>query len=149
MTKFWLSLFLTFTFAWAEYKVGERLDITTLNNQFDQNISIIKAKKVIVAFDKASYYDIDQFLATKPNFLKANSIAFINDLSAAPSSILKLFIKPSMKKKSYDILLLRDMEASKKLDFKEGKLTIYSLKNGKISKIEFIDSLKIGSYLKP
>jgi len=149
MMKFWLSLLLTLTLAWAEYKVGDRFEITTLNNQFDQPIPLAKAQKILVAFDKASYYDLDQFLASKPNFLKAHNIAFINDLSAAPSTILKLFIKPSMKKKPYDILLLRDIEASKKLDFQDGKITIYSLKKGKIAKIEYIDSTKIGSYLSP
>ncbi|MBN2825451.1 MAG: hypothetical protein JXQ76_09015 [Campylobacterales bacterium] len=146
MMKFWFSLFLSLTLSWAGYKVGDRLEIKTLNNQLDKPISLANAKKIIVAFDKASYYDVDKFLQTQPNFLKTHNIAFINDISAVPSTILSLFIKPAMKKKPYDILLLRDLQASKKLDFQEGKITLYTLKNGKITQIEYIDSLKIGSY---
>ncbi len=148
MKTLWLSLFLALTFAWGGYGVGQTFDIATLSDQNNQKVSLAKAKKIIVAFDKASYYDVDQFLATKPNFLQTHTIAFINDISAVPSAILKLFIQPAMKKKSYPILLLRDIEASQKLDYQEGKITIYWLKRGKVVKIEYIDSQKIGDYFK-
>ncbi|KIM11719.1 MAG: hypothetical protein KU38_05980 [Sulfurovum sp. FS08-3] len=148
MKTLWLSLFWTLTFVWGGYSVGQTFDIATLSDQNNQKVSLAKAQKIMVAFDKASYYDIDQFLATKPNFLQTHNIAFINDISAVPSTILKLFIQPAMKKKSYPILLLRDIEASKKLNFTEGKITIYWLNKGKISKIDTIDSTQIGDYFK-
>ncbi|KIM05631.1 MAG: hypothetical protein KU28_09885 [Sulfurovum sp. PC08-66] len=148
MKTLWLSLLLTLTFAWGGYSVGQTFDIATLSDQNNQKVSLAKAQKIMVAFDKASYYDMDQFLATKPNFLQTHTIAFINDISAVPSAIVKLFIQPAMKKKSYPILLLKDSEASKKLDYREGKITIYSLKRGKVVKIEYIDSQKIGDYFK-
>jgi len=132
----------------AGYKVGDRFDITHLHNQHDHNITIGNTiQKVMVVFDKPQYYDTNQFLNKKPNFLKQKRIAYINDISALPNSILKLFIKPSMQKKSFDILLLRDIEQSKKLNYQDNKITLYSLKKHKIIKIEYIDSLKIESYL--
>lgn len=131
------------------YKVGDTFAITHLNNQHDQNITIgNNTQKVMVVFDKPQYYDTNQFLETKPNFLKERNIVYINDISGAPSSIFKLFIKPSMQKKPFDILLLRDIEHSKRLNYQDNKITLYSLKNRKIIKIEHIDSLKIKSYFK-
>jgi len=148
MIKFWLSFIASISFLMAGYKVGDRFDITHLHNQHDHNITIGNTiQKVMVVFDKPQYYDTNQFLNKKPNFLKQKRIAYINDISALPNSILKLFIKPSMQKKSFDILLLRDIEQSKKLNYQDNKITLYSLKKHKIIKIEYIDSLKIESYL--
>jgi hypothetical protein len=146
--KFWLSVLFSLNILCAGYNVGDRFTVTELSDQYDQKVSIVNAKKVMVAFDKASYYDIDQFLASKPNFLNTNSIAFINDVSAVPSTILNLFIKPSLQKRKYTILLLRDLEVSKGLDFSQGKITIYTLKKQKITKIEQVDSRVIGSYFR-
>jgi len=131
----------------AGYKVGDSFTLTHLLNQHDQNISIKSASKVMVVFDKPQYYDTNQFLDKQPNFLQEHKIAYINDISGAPSSIFKLFIKPSMQKKPFDILLLRDIEQSKNLNYQDNKITIYTLKKHKIIKIEYIDSLKIKSHL--
>lgn len=123
--------------------MGEPFALTHLANQHDKNISITNATKIVVVFDKPSYYDMNQFLNKKPNFLQKHKIAYINDISAVPSTILTLFIKPSMQKQPFDILLLRDLKQSKKLNYQDDKITIYTLHNDKIQKIEYIDSRDI------
>jgi len=145
--KLLLSTLIFFSLSWGGYQVGDRFDITHLYNQHDQNRSIEESSKVVVVFDKPQYYDTNKFLGTQPNFFKEHQIAYINDISAVPSSVLSLFIKPSMQKKPFDILLLRDLKQSKKLNYQDNKITLYTLKKGKIIKIEYIDSLKIKSHL--
>lgn len=132
----------------GEYSIGEMFAIGHLANQHDQNISLQEASKVIVVFDKPQYYDTNAFIEAHPKLFVKHRIAYINDISALPSTILKLFVKPSMKKKPFDILLLQDLKASQKLNYQEDKITLYTLKKRKIINIEYLDTQALERYFK-
>ena len=147
MSKYLYSLLFIPLLLIGVFKEGDMFLPNRFINQFDKNITITtEYKKVIVVFDKAGYYDVNKFIATKEkDYLHKNHIAYINDISQMPKSILDYFVKPRMRQKNYSILLLKDMNTSKKLNYQDEKITIYTLVNGKIDQINCISS----KYLEP
>ncbi len=131
------------------FSPGERFTPTTLSDQFDRNQTITPdTRLIIVVFDKAGYYDVTELIRSKgTDYLQRNSIAFINDISQMPSSILEYFVKPAMQEKPYPILLLKNEKDSLGLNYSDDMITIYTLKKGKINKIEYADKDTLAKYL--
>jgi len=121
------------------HTIGEPFTPTTLADQHDRTQTLTPSTHIIiVAFDKAGYYDVTELFKTKgANYLSQNGIVFLNDISQIPSSILGYFVKPNMQKKPFPILLVTKEDDSKKLNYKEGMITLYTLKRGEIEKIEY------------
>lgn|GEM_PF-1024403 len=145
---FWLCLLSTMLFG-AEFKRGDIFSPMQLSDQYEHNITMrLERAIVIVAFDRAEYYDINAFLKTKEaEYLKKRDIYYLNDISMMPESIWNYFVKPQMQTKSFSILLIRDQNISLKLNYQENKITLYRISSGKISQIEFVDSKEIEKYL--
>lgn len=123
------------------FKEGDIFFPVIFTDQFDQNVSILtKDQVVIVVFDKAGYYDVNAFVKSKrEGYLRKMKIRYLNDISAMPENILKFFVKPNMQKKPFSILLVKDEKFSQKLNYRDGKITVYHLKEGKIVKIDFVE----------
>ncbi len=110
----------------------------TFVDQFDQQKKLTKEDKaLIIVFDKASYYDVLDFLDTKPkDYLSRHHICFINDISGMPSSIYTLFVRPRMQKIPYPLMLVKDKVLSKTLPYKDDKITYYDLNSTKVNFIK-------------
>jgi hypothetical protein len=54
-----------------------------------------------------------------------------------------MFALPNMKKYSFSVMLIKD-DSGKQFDKREGKVSVYILKNKKITAIKFIDPKRLG-----
>ncbi len=145
---FWLCFLGSILFG-AEFKKGDLFLPTHFVNQYDQNISMrLESAIVIVAFDRAEYYDINQFLKEKePEYLEKRDIYYLNDISTMPQSIWDFFVKPQMQTKKFSILLIKDQNISLNINYQENKITLYRITEGKIDRIDFVDSTELGRLL--
>lgn len=134
----------------ATYLFAQPLEVkdsilgVTIQNQFEKDYVIdSKTKRLVVSFEKDISENLNKFLASKePNFLEEKQTLFIANISKMPSIIASLFAIPKMQKYKYDILLISD-EDDKRFDSKEGKVTVYTIENGVIVKIDFSSSKEV------
>lgn len=114
--------------------------------QYDENRTITAEDAyLIVVYDKSEYYDVLDFLDTKPKgYMQNHHIRFVNDISGMPDTIYTLFVQPKFKRLPYELYLVRDMELSKSLAYKDDKITIYDLKR---NSIDYIDASELSKVL--
>ena len=150
MKKNIIILSLLFTTAlFAEFRVGEQLPPITLPDQFENKIAIQKRDRLLImAFEKDISTAINNYLKTKDeNYLEKYHARYISDISAMPSLITSMFALPKMKKYPFSIMLIHD-DLGENFSKKEGKITIYKIKNRKIIAIEFIPPDKLTELFK-
>lgn len=121
------------------FALNSNINSFTLNDQFDKTHTVnADTKTMIVSFEKSTSADINEFLSTKESgFLEKNNAVFIADISGMPSIITSLFALPKMKKYNYNILLIYD-EEDKRFLRQEERTTVYTLENGVIKSISYI-----------
>lgn len=128
------------TFANA-LSIGDTTPTFDIKDQFGkaQKISV-DTKTILVAGDKASGEILKEYLLKKEKgFLEAKKTYYVADISGMPSLISKFFALPKMKKYPFSILLV-DEEQTKSFSKKEDKITVYSVIEGKISAIKYIET---------
>jgi hypothetical protein len=124
--------------------LGKNLASLTLNDQHGKSHTLAKDTKTIVfAFNKPSAHTCNDFFVTKdPSYLNDHKVAFVADVSAAPSLIRSMFIMPGLKDFKYTVLILDDKTQA--APFRSGvdteKIVVVHLNNEKIEKIETITS---------
>jgi len=138
-----ISLLLTSSL-FAEFKVGDKLPTITLEDQFEKSQKITsKDKMIIMAFEKDISIAIADYLKTKPDsFLATHNTKYISDISSMPSFITSMFALPKMKKYNFSVMLI-DNDFGEKFNRKEGKITLFKIKNKKIKEIQFINPSKL------
>ena len=94
-------------------------------------------KKIIVAFSKEKGEEIKGFLDNNPTYLKDENALYFADVSAAPSFVTSLFMVPKFKKYSYKMGLIKDEDVAATFPKQQEMLTIISLKDSVVTKIEF------------
>lgn len=106
--------------------------------QYDENRTITSDDSyLIVVFDKSEYYDVLDFLDTKPQeYMQTHHIRFVNDISGMPDTIFDLFVQSRFQHLPYELYLIRDMNLSRSLSYEEEKITVYDLKSDKIHHID-------------
>ena len=124
----------------AEFKVGDTFPKTVLEDQFEKSMEVKSSDKlVIMAFEKDVFIEISIFLKAQPkDFMAKEHMKYISDISAMPSFITSMFALPKMKKYPFSVMLIED-DFGKQFNKEETKVTLYKLKNRKITAIEFID----------
>jgi len=138
-----ISLLLsTVLFAGSLYdslKVGDAFPDVTLKDQFDKPLSLNKDDRwVLLTFEKRVAIDVADYFKTKPKgYLKKAHIKYISDISTMPSFITSMFALPKMKAYPFSVMLIRD-DSGKTYVRKEGKATLYRVKNGTIKAIYFV-----------
>ncbi len=117
----------------------------TYVDQFDQTTIIVKEDRIIlVVFDKSEYDDVNHFLETKSKeYLVKHHIRLASDISTMPSTVYSLFAQPNMQKLNWKLILLKDIKIAKKIEHKEGKLTLHTLHEKKIISTKFIDTTSL------
>jgi hypothetical protein len=130
----------------AGFKAGETLPKIALNDQFEKPWKVESSDiLLIMAFEKDVSIEISDFLkAQSKGFMTQRHMKYISDISAMPSFITSMFALPKMKKYPFSVMLIND-DFGKQFDREEGKVTVYRLKNNKITAIEFVDPKKLNT----
>ena len=136
---FFLAMLTTALFS-NSFNVNSNIGSFELADQFEEKHTVNSdVKTMIVSFEKDTSAGINEFLSTKEKgFLEANNTVFIADISGMPSVISYLFALIKMKKYNYNVLLIEE-EGDTRFSKKEEKLTVYTLDNGVVTNIEYVE----------
>ena len=134
-----ISLLFTATL-FSGLKRGENFPDIVLKDQFGKVLKIEAPDRLIfVTFEKETAIKTADFFKKKPKgFLKKAHIKYLSDISTMPSFITSMFALPKMREYPFSVMLIRD-DLGHELDKKEGKVTVYRLRNRKITAIGFVD----------
>ena len=123
-------------------KVGDTFPQTSFKNQFEQKVSVSKnIKQFIVVFSKDDGEKVKIFLEKNPTYLQTNKALYGADLSEAPSLVISMFMRPKFKKYPYSMILLEEKQQAELFPKNENKITIFTLDNLQIKKIEYKSNL--------
>jgi hypothetical protein len=127
----------------SDYIIDGKLQTFTLPDQFEKTHTIDKSiRTIIVSFEKSTGADVNSFLNEhEPDYLQKHNAVFVANISEMPSLITKLFAMPKMKKYKHTILIINDEENHQFL-YQEDKITVYTLDNGVVSSIEYVDTVQ-------
>lgn len=139
MKKLLLISLLSTLGLFAEFKVGDTLPQITLPDQFEQEFTVTdKDIRIIMAFEKDIAVSIADYLKTQPSsFLQTHRTKYISDISSMPSFVTSMFALPKMKKYPFSVMLINN-DFGEQFNKQEGKITIYGIKNQKITSIDFV-----------
>ena len=137
---FLILIFTTCLFS-DSFTVEDRMFKFSLPNQFDKMETVDKTiKTIIVSFEKGTGADINDYLASKESdFLQKNNTVFIANISGMPSLVTKLFAMPAMQSYKHNVLLIYSKRDKRFLQ-KEGKSTVYKLKDGVVQSVTYVES---------
>lgn len=144
MKKIILATFILFVATFANaLNIGDSLPTFEIEDQFEKKQKIATDTKIVlVTAQKGMSEIIRDYLLDKPKgFLEGKKAVYVGDISGMPSLISKFFAIPKMKKYPFSILLV-DEEQTKSFSKKEDTITVYSVENGKVVKVEYISSAK-------
>ena len=119
--------------------VGKSIADLKINDQLEKEHTLqANTTKVIFAFsDDMGHVSNDYFATKEASYLADNNTQFVADISAAPSLIQSMFIKPGLEKMKHTVLVLSDKAHA--APYKSGvdinKLLIAHVANGTITKI--------------
>jgi len=145
-----ISLLLISTL-FGELKVGKSFPTLTLVDQFDTKTNIQKkgSTTLLLSFEKAVSSSIKKYIDTKEkDFLIKNNIMYISDISSMPSFITSMFAIPKMKKFAFKIALIHDEKEALFLDRKEGKVTVVTVKDNIVKRLNFVNAKDLDKVLK-
>jgi len=123
----------------ADVKVGERFPTLALQNQQSEKVEIPQKGEVLllVSFEKDTSTAIQELLKEKnSDFLSANNMMYISDISSLPSFLVNLFVLPKLKEFDFEVALIYN---ENELDREEKKVTIIHLKENNVTDISFIE----------
>ena len=128
------------TFANA-LSIGDATPTFEIKDQFEKMHKIsADTKTILVAESRGTSVIVREYLLSKDtNFLETNKTQYIADISGMPSLISKFIALPKMKKYPFSILLV-DEEQSKSFDTQDDKITVYTVTDGKVSDVKYIET---------
>jgi len=148
MIKTFLLIIYLSTFS-AALKVTDFFPILKLQNQFDKKIVLPMSedKIILISFEKKTSQALNQLIQTKESsFLQNHHIKYISDVSTVPLFLFKVFAQKKLKKLPFDVYLIQHKEG-KSINKKQGKISLFRLKNKKIINIQFIDIKELDTFL--
>lgn len=139
MKSIFFTLCLVFMLEAQMLEVSQKVDAIKLNSQHGDEYKLIENGIWLIAWSKETTNIANTYFSKHP---MQNNTNFIVDTSAIPSGIFSLFVRPKMKRFKHTILFSFDENYNILLPYKEDKLTLLYIKDAKISKIEFVETLK-------
>jgi len=132
----------------AGLRRGDTFPAFTLSDQFGKKtVFSTKTHFILMAFEKEVSIETANFLKTrKKGFIQKKHLLYISDISSMPSFITSMFALPKMKQYPFSVLLIQD-GFGKHFDRQAGKLTLYRVKNGMITEIDFVEPKKLSAFL--
>jgi hypothetical protein len=133
-----LVIYFAISLSSADIKVGDKVDFASIQTQFGKQLNISSSiKKVIIALDKKEAETFVGYMDKHPNYLKLKKAVYIAYIGKAPSFIKFLFIKPKLRRYSFDVGIIEEDLEKYNIPVQEGKLTIFDIDNLKVKKIIF------------
>lgn len=127
-------------------KEGESLRSFSLEDQFGKKHSLEQeTQKMIFAFSKESGHKCNDFFSSQDSsYLSSRQALFVADISAAPSLVQMLFIKPGLRDFKHRVLVLDDEALAKryKTDHTEEKIVVAELQHFVITKLLYFDTIE-------
>lgn len=119
--------------------VGDALPAIALHDQNGAGLGVDAATRVVV-FTR----DMEGGKITKEAFVdggrealaKANAV-YLSDVSRMPALVRSMFAMPAMRKRPYPVAIDESGQATAALPWQEGKVTILTLENTKITAVSF------------
>lgn len=121
-------------------KVGDALPTVTLSNQHGKAVPIADDVKTVLFVGEMSVSKVASafFNEQEADFLTQHRAYYIADISGMPSIITKMFAIPKMKKRPYDILLVKEAEDVMLIPRKEDYISVIKVKEGLISSVDYV-----------
>lgn len=122
------------------YAVGERIEPFTLEDQHGESHRVDESVAVILfgrdmSTDKIVKAALEQ---ADPDALRARRVVYVADIDGMPRLVAKLFALPSMRRRSYPMLLDRDGQTTARLPDVAGTVTVLHLDRLKITRVEYL-----------
>ena len=124
------------------YGVGDVIPKISLQDQHEKD-GVVDVSTRILLFSRdmdggklleEALADIDE------GFLAGKKAVYVSDISGMPSLIARLFAIPSMRKRSYPMLLDRSGNATQRIPDVDERATVIFLKSLTVERIEHVDS---------
>lgn len=144
-TLFVHLLFMTLLF--GELKIGERFPSLTLENPYNETVTISKEGTctLLFSFEKNISTAIQAFLEKQePDFLSQHHMMYISDISSLPKFLVSFFVLPKLKGFAFDVALLYEDNT---LNREENKITVIRLKDNTVVDMMFIEVDKLESFM--
>jgi len=127
-------------------KVGAKIDIFTLKDQFDKPQTLKQdTKKIIFVFKKPVDHTVREYLnAQKNDYLIKRKIVFVADVSPMPSLIRDYIALPDLRKRDYSISLMYDENFANlfKYSNRAEEIMILTLDNLVVKEVKFVKTAK-------
>ena len=140
--KLILSILLSTLVYSSSLKLNDKISNFSLTDQFDRIHTITsEVSTIVITFEKETLNSVNDFLSKKErDFLEKNNAIFIANISCLPNIFTRMFTLPKLRDYKYPILLIYD-EKSARFSEIENKITVYSIENGIVKEIKYLNSI--------
>lgn len=134
-------LFSTLVYS-SSLKLNDKISNFSLTDQFDRIHTITsEVSTIVITFEKETLNSVNDFLSKKErDFLEKNNAIFIANISCLPNIFTRMFTLPKLRDYKYSILLIYDEKSAKFFEV-ENKITVYSIENGIVKDIKYLNSI--------
>lgn len=134
-------LFSTLVYS-SSLKLNDKISNFSLTDQFDRIHTITSdVSTIVITFEKETLNSVNDFLSKKErDFLEKNNAIFIANISCLPNIFTRMFTLPKLRDYKYSILLIYDEKSAKFFEV-ENKITVYSIENGIVKDIKYLNSI--------
>ncbi len=140
--KLILSILLSTLVYSSSLKLNDKISNFSLTDQFDRIHTITsEVSTIVITFEKETLNNVNDFLSKKErDFLEKNNAIFIANISCLPNIFTRMFTLPKIRDYKYSILLIYDEKSAKFFEV-ENKITVYSIENGIVKDIKYLNSI--------
>ncbi|MDG2332674.1 MAG: hypothetical protein P8Q97_00475 [Myxococcota bacterium] len=132
------------------FEVGDRLEPFSLEDQHGEEHRLGPDIRVILySRDREGGSVMSDAMEGRDGaFLTARGVVYVNDISAMPGLVTRLFALPSMRRRAYPILLDREGELTARFPDRSDAATLIMLDDSSLTSIEYFDdSSQLGARL--
>lgn len=142
LKKLILSILLSTLVYSSSLKLNDKISNFSLTDQFDRIHTITsEVSTIVITFEKETLNSVNDFLSKKErDFLEKNNAIFIANISCLPNIFTRMFTLPKLRDYKYSILLIYDEKSAKFFEV-ENKITVYSIENGIVKNIRYLNSI--------
>ena len=140
--KLILSILLSTLVYSSSLKLNDKISNFSLTDQFDRIHTITSdVSTIVITFEKETLNSVNDFLSKKErDFLEKNNAIFIANISCLPNIFTRMFTLPKLRDYKYSILLIYDEKSAKFFEV-ENKITVYSIEDGIVKNIRYLNSI--------
>jgi hypothetical protein len=124
------------------YVVGDRIPQFSLQDQHQKDFAVDASARILLfSRDMDGGRLLEEALAdTDQEFLSGANAIYVSDISGMPALIARMFAIPSMRKRTYSMLLDRSGDVPQRIPDVEERATVSFLNSLQVERIEHVDS---------